>query len=187
MTYPLIIIIAIVVLVVLWFIMTNNSLIFKRNRVKQCQSGICVALKQRNDMIPNLVASVKTYMSHESDTLTKITELRTAANNAKSEEEQIKLGNELSGHITKLNLAVENYPNLKADTQFTTLQKEIIEVEYQLQAIRRTYNSAVTVYNNKIEMFPSSLVASMRGHKCGELIEIPEQEMQNVDVKSLFS
>ena len=98
--------IALIILLVLWYIWTANNLIAKRNRVKQCRSGICVALKQRNDMIPNLVAAVKSYMGHENETLTRIAELRSRTFQPSQESEQIKTGNELSSLISKLQLSV---------------------------------------------------------------------------------
>ena len=108
--------IALITLLVLWYIWTANNLIAKRNRVKQCRSGICVALKQRNDMIPNLVAAVKSYMGHENETLTRIAELRSRTFQPSQETEQIRTGNELSSLISKLQLSVEDYPELKASS-----------------------------------------------------------------------
>ena len=105
-------------------------------------------------MIPNLVAAVKSYMGHENETLTRIAELRSRTFQPSQESEQIKTGNELSSLISKLQLSVEDYPELKASEQFTRLQRSIEDMELQLQAIRRTYNAAVTDYNNSIEMFP---------------------------------
>lgn len=175
-----------ILLIALWYIWAVNNLIAKRNRVKQCRSGICVALKQRNDMIPNLVAAVKSYMGHENEILTRITELRSHSFQPSQEAEQIKSGNELSGLLTKLLLSVENYPELKANEQFHRLQNSIEDMELQLQAIRRTYNAAVTDYNNTIEMFPSSVVARQQGHHQEELIDIPEPEQQNVNVAELL-
>ena len=169
--------IALIILLVLWYIWTANNLIAKRNRVKQCRSGICVALKQRNDMIPNLVAAVKSYMGHE---------LRLRTFQPSQETEKIRTGNELSSLISKLQLSVEDYPELKASEQFTRLQRSIEDMELQLQAIRRTYNAAVTDYNNSIEMFPSSIVAGRQNHHQEELIDIPEQEQRNVDVSALL-
>lgn len=186
MTYLIIAIIIALILLVLWYITTSNSFIAKKNRMKQCESGICVALKQRNDMIPNLVASVKTYMKHENETLVKVTELRTQAANAKNEEEQIKIGNELSALLPKLNVAIEAYPELKADKQFLNLFNAIEEMELELQAIRRTYNAAITDFNNYVEMFPSSIIAGRKGHICGTLIDIPEVEKANVNLNELF-
>ena len=162
-----------ILLIALWYIWAVNNLIAKRNRVKQCRSGICVALKQRNDMIPNLVAAVKSYMGHENEILTRITELRSHSFQPSQEAEQIKSGN-------------ENYPELKANEQFHRLQNSIEDMELQLQAIRRTYNAAVTDYNNTIEMFPSSVVARQQGHHQEELIDIPEPEQQNVNVAELL-
>lgn len=181
----IIIIAAIAVLFGIWAIITNNSLIARRNRVKQCRSGICVVLKQRNDLLPNLVASVKAYMGHENEILTRITDLRSRAASA-AESEQIREGSEISTLLGRLNVAVENYPELKANMQFLHLQGQIEEMENELQAIRRTYNAAVTDYNNAIEMFPSSIIASWRHHSQQELIEIPESEKQPSSVADLF-
>ncbi|EKU90988.1 LemA family protein [Bacteroides oleiciplenus] len=178
--------IALVVLLILWYIWTVNNLIAKRNRVKQCRSGICVALKQRNDMIPNLVAVVKSYMGHENETLLRITELRSRTFQPSQESEQIRTGAELSSLLSRLQLSVEDYPELKANEQFHRLQTSIEDMELQLQAIRRTYNAAVTDYNNFIEMFPSSIVARQQNHHQEELIDIPEAEQRNVDVSELL-
>ena len=175
-----------IVLLVLWYIWTANNLIAKRNRVKQCRSGICVVLKQRNDMIPNLVAAVKSYMGHENETLLRITELRSRTFQPSQESEQIRTGAELSSLLSRLQLSVEDYPELKANEQFHRLQTSIEDMELQLQAIRRTYNAAVTDYNNFIEMFPSSIVARQQNHHQEELIDIPEAEQRNVDVSELL-
>ncbi len=178
-------IIVILLIIILWAVFTNNSLIAKRNRVKQCRSGICVALKQRNDLIPNLVASVKAYMGHENEILTRIAELRSKVSVA-SEGEQIKGGTEISSLLARLQVAVEDYPELKANEQFMHLQFQIQEMENELQAIRRTYNASVTDYNNYIEMFPSSIIASWRRHEQQELVEFPENEIKEVKVGELF-
>lgn len=153
--------------------------------VRQCRSGICVVLKQRNDLIPNLVASVKAYMVHENELLTRITDLRSRAASA-AESEQIREGGELSSLLGRLHVAVENYPELKANAQFLHLQGQIEEMENELQAIRRTYNAAVTDYNNAIEMFPSSIIASWGRHTQEALIEIPDPEKQAASVAELF-
>lgn len=174
------------VLLVLWYVWTANNLVAKRNRVKQCRSSICVVLKQRNDLLPNLVAAVKSYMGHESEVLVRIAELRSRMSAAASEGEQIKAGGELSSLLARLNVSVEDYPELKADGQFHRLQANIEEMELQLQAVRRTYNAAVTDYNNAIEMFPFSVVARRQHHRQEELIEIAEEERRNVDVAALF-
>lgn len=177
---------ALIALLVCWYIWAANNLIAKRNRLKQCRSGICVALKQRNDLIPNLVAAVKSYMGHENEILTRITELRSHTFQPSQETEQIMNGNELSGLLSRIQLSVEDYPELKANQQFHRLMANLEEMELQLQAIRRTYNAAVTDYNNSVEMFPSSIVARRQNHHVEELIDIPEHEKQNVDVSKLF-
>ena len=184
-TILIVIVAAVVVLLVIWGIVTHNSLIARRNRVRQCRSGICVVLKQRNDLIPNLVASVKAYMGHENELLTRITALRSRAASA-AESEQIREGGELSSLLGRLHVAVENYPELKANAQFLHLQGQIEEMENELQAIRRTYNAAVTDYNNAIEMFPSSVIASWGRHTQEALIEIPDPEKQAASVAELF-
>lgn len=178
--------IAFILLLVFWYIWCSNNLIAKRNRVKQCRSGICVVLKQRNDLLPNLVASVKSYMGHENEILTRITELRSRTFQPSQETEQISNGNELTGLLARLQLSVEDYPELKANEQFRRLMANIEEMELQLQAIRRTYNAAVTDYNNATEMFPSSIVARRQKHDAEELIDIPPQERENVNVSELF-
>lgn len=177
--------VAILFIVMLWAVFTSNNLIAKRNRVRQCRSSICVILKQRNSLIPNLVASVKAYMGHENEILTRIAELRSRASKA-SETEQIKGGTEMSSLLARLHVAVENYPELKANEQFMHLQQQIEEMEGELQAIRRTYNAAATDYNNYIEMFPSSVIASWRRHEQQELLEFPESEIGEVRVTELF-
>ncbi len=182
-----VIIAAVIVIIVLWFIVTYNKFIAKNNRVKQTESSICVMLKQRNDMIPNLVAAVQTYMGHENSTLVKITELRSQMLQTKNEHEQIQLGSELSRTLANVKLAVENYPDLKANDQFLRLEESIEDMEYQLQAARRTFNAAAVDFNNYVQMFPSSIVASAKHYQPYELITIPEAEKANVDVKSLFN
>jgi LemA protein len=177
---------AIIVLIALWFIITYNNFVAKNNRVKQTTSSISVMLKQRNDMIPNLVAAVKNYVGHENGTLVKITELRSALQQADSEHKKMEINSELSGLLSKMKLTVEAYPELKADKQFLHLEESIEEMEYQLQAARRTFNAAVVDFNNSVQMFPSSIIAGMKHYQLYELIEIPEIEKANVDVNALF-
>jgi LemA protein len=186
MTAIIIIISAIVVLPVLWFVQTYNKFIAKNNRVKQTESSICVMLKQRNDMIPNLVAAVQNYVGHENATLTQIAELRAQMQQTGDEHEQMQLGAELSRKLADVKVAVENYPDLKADEQFLRLEESVEEMEYQLQAARRTFNAAAVDFNNYVQMFPSNMIASMKNYQICELITIPEAEKINVDVKALF-
>lgn len=184
-TISLIVAAVIFCLLVIWGIATNNNLIACRNRVKQCRSGICVALKQRNDLIPNLVASARAYMVHEEHLLTSITQLCARTVTA-PENEQIRDGGELSTMLGWLNVAGGNYPELKANEQFLLLQEQIRKMEHELQAIRRTYNAAVTDYNNAIEMFPTSVIARLCRHTQQDLIEIPESEHVPPHIAELF-
>ena len=182
----LIVIVAVMVMIALWLMITYNKFVAKNNRVKQTESSISVMLKQRNDMIPNLVAAVQNYMGHENATLTKIAELRSQMQQSNNEHEQMQLGAELSRKLADIKVAVEGYPELKADKQFLRLEESIEEMEYQLQASRRTFNAAVVDFNNYLQMFPSSVVGKMKNYTLYEMITIPEAEKANVDVKALF-
>jgi LemA protein len=179
--------IAAALIILIWFIVTHNKFVAKNNRVKQTESSICVMLKQRNDMIPNLVAAVKNYVGHENATLVTIAELRSQLQQTDSEKEQIELGAQLSQALSKIRISVEAYPELKADKHFLRLEASIEEMEYQLQAARRTFNAAAVDYNNFVQMFPSSLIAGMKHYRCRDLITVPEAEMKNTDVNSLFN
>ncbi|MDR1499995.1 MAG: LemA family protein [Tannerellaceae bacterium] len=186
MTTVFIIIGAVILIVAFWFLFTFNGFIAKNNRVKQTESSIDVMLRQRNDMIPNLVAAVQSYVGHENGTLTKIAELRAAIEATGDKQRQMELGGEISRQLADIKVAVESYPELKADRQFIRLEESIEDMELNLQAARRTFNAAAVAFNNFVEMFPSSLIASIRGYKPYDLIRIPETEKVNVDVKSLF-
>lgn len=171
----------------LWVVVTSNQLIMKRNRVKQRRNDICVALKQRNDLIPNLVATVKSYTDHENRTLDQIVALRNQANDTTDETRQIETGNRLSALLPHLQLNVEAYPDLKADQHYLNLQASLEKMERQLQATLYTYNAVVTEYNNYVELFPSSWVAHRKGHRPEALIEIPDPEQNVPDIKHLLN
>lgn len=177
-----------VVLLIIIVIGIYNNLVGARNQVENAFGSIDVMLKKRYDLIPNLVETVKAYMKHEKETLTSITELRTKAISGNlSNEEKIEVENKLSGMMRSVMVAVESYPELKADSQFTMLQRSWNEAEEQISAARRSYNAAVTSYNNAVEKFPSSLFASMFGHKRKQVFVIPEVERQNISAKAMFS
>ena len=177
----------IVILILAWGIITYNSFIAKKNRLKQCESSICVMLKQRNDLIPNLVATVKEYAKHEHQTLTDVISLRSKVMGTSNPQEEIALGSRISEALPSINALRESYPELKANTHFLQLQDSIEELELQLQASRRTYNAAVVSFNNAVEMFPSAIIAGMSKFTCFDLIDIPEVEKKNVNVSSLFN
>ncbi len=172
--------------VVISFVLMYNSLVARKNMVENMFGSIDALLKQRYDMIPNLVASVKEYMKHEKEVLEKITELRSLALNAKSDDEKIDIENRLEGLLSKLMVNVENYPELKANENFLQLQESLKDIEDRISAARRAYNQAVTDYNNAVEMFPTNIIASIFHFRRKKVFEIPENERQNVDVGELF-
>ena len=179
-----IVVLVVIVLLILWLIGVYNSLIKLRNRVKEAWSDIDVQLKRRYDLIPNLVETVKGYMTHERETLTKVTEARAAAMNAKGIEAKGKAENMLSDTLKSLFALSENYPNLKASENFLQLQDEISDTENKIQASRRFYNGQVRDFNTKIEIFPNNLVAGMLKFKAWEFFEVErKEEKENVKVK----
>ncbi|MCU4175487.1 LemA family protein [Marinilabiliaceae bacterium N1Y90] len=146
-----------------------------------------VQLKKRYDLIPNLVSTVKQYAAHEKDLLTKVTEMRAKATDGNlSADEKVALDNKISSGMKSLMVAVENYPDLKANENFMNLQRTLTEVESQISAARRTYNAVITDFNNGTQTFPKSIVAGVMKLQRKEVFVIPEVERQNVDVKSLF-
>ncbi len=172
----------------LWLIAVYNGLIRSKNRVDEAFSDIDVQLKRRYDLIPNLVETVKGYMTHEQGTLTKLTEARTAAmamhdkkdaTIAQKEEAE----NMLSGTLKTLFAVTENYPDLKASQNFLQLQDEISDTENKIQAARRFYNGNVRDFNIKIEVFPANIVANSLGFKKYEFFQAEAGEKENVKVK----
>ena len=174
----------IVLVFVVLFIFIFNSLIMKRNMVDNAMALVEAYLKKRFDLIPNLVAAASQYMQHESETLSKIAEMRA---NARSVAEKSELDNKVTGSLRNFMVQMEAYPDLKASENIMHLQTSLNEIEEQLAAARRTYNSAVTDFNNAIQMFPGCLFAPMMRLSKRELFTIPEAEKQNVDVNALFN
>lgn len=184
----MIILLGIVVLLLIFGISIYNSLIGKRNQVTNAFSAIDVMLKKRFDLIPNLVEVVKQYTTYEQSTLTKIVELRTKVNSGSiTDSEKASLDAELSRNIKGLMVNIENYPDLKANTNFINLQTTWTESEEQIAAARRTYNAVVTDYNNAIMMFPGNLFAGMLNYRSIEVLATAEQERKNVNAKELFN
>jgi len=177
-----------VAFILLVFVFMYNNLIRKRNEVDNAFGGMDVQLKKRYDLIPNIVATVKQYATHEKELLTKVTEMRAKATSGNiSNEEKVALDNQISAGMKSIMVAVENYPDLKANENFMNLQRTLNEVESQISAARRTYNAVITEYNNAIQTFPSNIMAGMMSLKRKEVFVIPETERQNVDVKNLFN
>jgi LemA protein len=156
-----------------------NSVIGKKNQVDNAMGGLDAQLKQRYDLVPNLVSCVKTYMQHEASTLEKIVEHREGKNKQEMNKE---LSSSLSGIIVR----AEQYPELKASANFQQLQNSLLDIEQNIAASRRFFNAAVTDYNNALEMFPSNIVCRMLNLQRKEVFNIPEIERKNVSVQNLF-
>ena len=177
------IIVVVLVAVIGFFVSTYNGLVVARNKVRDQFSQIDVQLKKRFDLIPNLVETVKGYAKHESETLEKVIEARNGYANAKTEAEKMAASKEMSQGVMQIFALAENYPELKANENFLDLQGQLKEVEDKISYARQFFNDSVLMYNNKIEMFPSNLVASMFGFKKETFFEADEKEKENVQVK----
>ena len=178
-----VILIIVVVLIVLWAISVYNKLVVLKNRVKDQWAQIDVQLKRRFDLIPNLVETVKGYTKHESETLEAVIKARNTYVSATVPEEQMKADGELTKAISKLFALTESYPDLKANTNFQALQQELTETESKIAAARQFYNDTVMVYNNKVSMVPSNIIASLFKFNKEAFFEANETERQNVQVK----
>ena len=177
------IILAIIVVIVLWVIATYNSLVGSKVKVDNSFSQIDVQLQRRFDLIPNLVECVKGYMGHESDVLTKVTEFRTSWASAGSVSEKVEIDNQLSGALKTIMAVSENYPDLKANQNFTELQQNLRDTENKISYARQFYNDAVTIYNRNLMVFPSNIVASMFHFTPATLFAVDSAEAkQNVKV-----
>jgi len=184
MSTPLIILIVVAIVLVLMY----NSLVSKKNQVENIFASVDTQLKKRYDLIPNLVASVSKYMEHEKSILEEVTKLRADANKPNiSDEQKIALDAKVSSALGSIMIAVENYPELKANENVMHLQNSLNEVEEQISAARRAYNQAVTDYNNAIEMIPTNFMAQAMNYQRKQVFEITEGERKNVNVKELFN
>ncbi|MBN2197586.1 LemA family protein [Candidatus Wolfebacteria bacterium] len=178
------IIIAIVAIIILWLVLTFNSLVRRRYRVKEAWSDIDVQLKRRYDLIPNLMETVKGYMAHEKTVFEKVTEARAKAMGANNKEEKAGAENALSGTLKTLFAVSENYPDLKANANFLDLQRELADTENKIQASRRFYNNNVMDYNTKIEVFPNNLIVGVLGFKKEEFFGLEnEAESKAPEIK----
>ena len=176
-------IIGVVVLLALYFISTYNGLVKLRNMVKDQWSQIDVLLKRRADLIPNLVETVKGYAKHEKETFEAVIEARNKAVSATTTEDEMKANGELSGALNKLFALAESYPELKANTNFMDLQANLKETEDKISYARQFYNDAVLKYKNKLEVFPSNIVAGVFGFKPEPFFEAVGEERENPTVK----
>lgn len=177
------IIIAIIVLIVLYVLVVYNKLISLNNKVKEAFSTMDVYLKKRWDLIPNLVESVKGYAKHEKNALEEITKLRNKTYDKMSNDEKIKANEQLTGNINKIMAIAESYPDLKASENFINLSKELSNVEDEIANSRKYYNAVVRIFNNKVQMFPSNLIAHMIGYTSKAMFEANENERNNINVE----
>lgn len=172
----LIIILVVVVLLVLGCIGIYNNLVKLRNNRENAFANIDVQLKQRHDLIPQLVATVKGYAQHEKELLERVTQARAAAMGATSINDKIQAENALSSALAGLKVSVEAYPELKANQNFLQLQGEIADVENKLAAARRYFNSATREFNNSVQTFPSNIIAGMFHFQIEPMFEVPKEE-----------
>lgn len=182
-TIILIVVIALIVLVVLWYFKTYNSLISLRNRKDDQFSQIDIQLKMRYDLIPNLVETVKGYAKHEKDTFEDVVKARNTYATANTTDEKIKASGEMSQALNRLFALAESYPELKSNENFLSLQNDLKEVEDKIRVARQFYNDTVLTYNNKVETVPSNIVANIAGFKKGEFFQIAETEKEAPKVK----
>jgi len=182
-TIVIIIVVAILLLLVFYVIGTYNKLVNERNKVDNQFSQIDIQLKRRADLIPNLVETVKGYAKHEEKTLTSVIEARNKAINSTSVNEKIDANNELTGALNRLLALSESYPELKANTNFLSLQNDLKDTEDKITYARQFYNDSAMSFNNLVEMFPSSIVASIFKFKKYEFFKALEEEKATPKVK----
>lgn len=177
---PLAVILIILGFILAWLIATYNKFVSLNQRVKQAQGGIDVYLKQRFDLIPNLVETIKGYSAHEKEIMESIAKLRN--DYASRNDQDITESQDLNNRYTRILAMIEAYPELKSNESYLDLQKTLSKIESQLQAARRIYNSEVTEFNTKRYKFPSNLVAIVFRFKEKALFEINESERENVNI-----
>lgn len=170
-----IIVIVVVVILAAWLVSMYNSLVKMRNNRENAFADIDVQLKQRHDLVPQLVETVKGYAAHEKDTLERVINARNGAIGAKTIDEKIVAENALSSALSGLKITLEAYPDLKANQNFLQLQEEIADLENKLSSVRRYFNSATKEYNNAVETFPSNILAGMFGFCKEVMFDLGEQ------------
>lgn len=182
MATELILILGLLLVILLYTVLIYNGLIVLRNRVKEAWSDIDIQLKRRYDLIPNLVETVKGYASHEKETFERVIQARNLAMSANGLKEKGEAENALSGTLKSLFALSENYPELKASTNFLELQTELSDTENKVQAARRFYNSNVKDFNTRLEVFPSNVIAQMFNFKLSDFFTIEEEEKETPKV-----
>lgn len=173
----------ILIVIVLFVIITYNDLVRLKNKVKNSLAQIDTQLQRRFDLIPNLAETVKGFAAHEKELLENVTASRNGYMSASSNEEKLAMNNQLTAGLSALYAVAENYPELKADVNFLKLQDELSETEDKVAFSRQFYNDAVTIYNNKLQMFPSNLVAGVFGFKEEALFDSDDKAEEVVKVQ----
>lgn len=166
--------VALIVIVILVVLVAGayNGLVSSRNKVKDQWSQIDVQLKKRADLIPNIVETVKGYAKHEKETLEDVIKARNALNTASTVEDEMKANNQITGALNKLFALSEAYPELKANENFMSLQKDLKDIEDKISYARQFYNDSVMTYNNKVQMFPTNIIANVFNFKESKFFEI---------------
>jgi LemA protein len=176
-----IIILVVVVILVIWMISLYNNLVKLRNNRENAFANIDVQLKQRHDLVPQLVATVKGYADHEKEVFQRVTEARSAAMGATSINDKISAENALTSALSGLKVSLEAYPELKANQNFLQLQGEISDLENKLAAVRRFFNSATRELNNAVQTFPSNIFAKLFGFQKEPMFEVPQEQRAEMD------
>jgi LemA protein len=175
------IVVGIIVLIAIWVVSLYNNLVKLRNRRQNAFADIDVQLRQRHDLVPQLVETVKGYATHEKDLLLRITEARTAAMAANTIDDKIKAEQQLTSALQGLKVQVEAYPDLKANQNFLQLQEELSDIENKLAASRRFFNGATTEYNNSVESFPGNLIARNFGFQREVFFDLGEDNRRQME------
>ncbi|WP_162011148.1 LemA family protein [Streptococcus sp. S784/96/1] len=171
-----IILAAVAVVIVLWAVSSYNGLIKSRMQTQEAWSQIDVQLKRRNDLIPNLIETVKGYAKYEGDTLEKIAELRAQVAKAQTPQEAMAASDALGRQVSGIFAVAENYPDLKANASFVKLQDELTNTENKISYSRQLYNSTTANYNTKLQTVPTNIIAGLFGFKASEFLAVPEEE-----------
>ena len=181
--YIVIALVIVLLLIVIYILETYNKLVKAKNKKEEAFSTMDVYLKKRWDLIPNLVETVKGYSNFEKETLEKLTELRSKTYDSLENREKLNLNNEISNSLSRIFAVAENYPELKASQNFMDLSNSLSKTEDEIANARKYYNATVKEMNNKVEMFPSNIVAGMFGFKKQEMFLIGSEEKENTKVE----
>lgn len=177
------IVILILIVILVYVFIQYNSLVKSNNLVKEAFSTMDVYLKKRWDLIPNIVETVKGYSKQEKETLTEVVKIRSNSYDDMNINDKVNVNTKLSGDINKLMALAEAYPELKANENYLDLSNKLTEIEEDIANSRKYYNGSVRIYNNKVEMFPSNIIAKIFGFKSEKMFEISEDEKQNIKIE----